>query len=76
MSEATKAVSMRVLEVQELAEFLEGKGMTPFGALRTSVECVYGMFERFHRNNYAGIIDRDNDYEQNWQDVERKIDYS
>ncbi len=71
-----KNVSIRVMEVQELATFLEQKGMTPSGALRTAVECVYGMFERFYTTNYTGILDRDNDYDKSWQDVQEKIDHS
>ena len=71
-----KNVSIRVMEVQELATFLEQKGMTPSGALRTADECVYGMFERFYTTNYTGILDRDNDYDKSWQDVQEKIDHS
>lgn len=74
--ENKRAVSARVLEIQDLAEFLEQKGMTPSGALRTATECVYGMFERFRRNNYTGILDREKDYDKNWLDVQKKIDYS
>lgn len=76
MKKLEKAVSTRVEEVQELAEFLGQNGMTPFGALRTAVECVYGMVERYHRHNYAGLMDREERNDQTWQEAEKQINHS
>ena len=43
--------SPRVLEVLELHDLLCKNHIVPHFALRTAVECVYGMKEDFYRHN-------------------------
>ena len=63
-----ECVSPRVKEVQELAILLEENGILPQGALRSSVECVYGLADRFYRHNYSHI-NREEQNDEEWEGV-------
>jgi hypothetical protein len=60
--------SARVHEVSELAEFLQKEAsMTKNGAIRTAVECVYGLAERYYRRNYESCgIAREEQNDKEW----------
>lgn len=62
-----ECVSPRVKEVQELAKLLEVNGMSPMGALRSSVECVYDMSDRYQRHNYEGVVNRELQNDDEWR---------
>lgn len=66
------AKSSRVIEAQELAEWLSKNGLHSFSAIRTSVECVYGMVERYHRHNYSHI-GREAQNDHVWDDLADKM---
>lgn len=75
MNKLENAKSSRVAEVQELAQLLEINGMTSFGALRSAVECVYHMTERYHRHNYGTEpINREQQNDEEWERC--KCDYT
>ena len=62
--------SERVREVRELMALLEENHMTRMGALRTAVECVYGLAEQYYRRNFEQCgVSREAQSNQEWGEV-------
>lgn len=65
--------SARVTEVRELAALLEENHLHKAAALRTAVECVYGMREEYQRRQYIDTeIDAAKEDDADWDKAWRK----